>query len=79
MIEVYPIEVYLIGKGAVKVSGCHQNYCSPYIYIVQLVLRYQELTDMLENKVTKPVEKVLGLNGVIRLCASSSEFQADVQ
>ncbi len=36
---------------------------------------------MLENKVTKDIDKVLGLNGVMRLGASSSELviQADVQ
>jgi hypothetical protein len=32
-IKVNLIEVYLIGKGTVEVSGCHQKYCSPYIYI----------------------------------------------
>jgi hypothetical protein len=24
-VEVYPIEAYLIGKGVVEVSGCHQK------------------------------------------------------
>jgi hypothetical protein len=41
-IELYPIEAYLIGKGAVEVSGCHRIAVEPYSSKVPLLQVYKK-------------------------------------